>query len=100
MTSVDSYFNFLCGRPHGAGSPPPVHMHPPDPDPLRVDIINGWPLWRKHKKFPTEIGETCSVLVKIGGGLSNYESRLKKGNQKFSQTVFCFLCVINSALNM
>ena len=32
MTSVDS--NFLCGRPHGAGPPPPVHMRPPEPDPL------------------------------------------------------------------
>src|SRR6218665_1794969 len=34
MTSVDSNFNFLCGRPHGAGPPSPVHMRPPDPDPL------------------------------------------------------------------
>src|SRR6218665_1203369 len=42
MTSVDSNFNFLCGRPHGAG--PPVHMRPSEPDPLRVDVINGWPL--------------------------------------------------------
>ena len=31
MTSVDSNFNFLCGRPHGAG--PPAHMRPPEPDP-------------------------------------------------------------------
>src|SRR6218665_393276 len=45
MTSVDSNFNFLCGRPHGAGPPPPVHMRPHGPDhlPLRVDVINGWP---------------------------------------------------------
>src|SRR6218665_1660887 len=34
MTSVDSNFNFLCGRPHGAGPPPPVHMCPSEPDPL------------------------------------------------------------------
>ena len=37
MTSVDSNFNFQCGRPHGAGPPeahPPVHMRPPEPDPL------------------------------------------------------------------
>src|SRR6218665_1350390 len=34
MTSVDSNFNFLCGRPHAAGPPPPVHMRPPEPDPL------------------------------------------------------------------
>src|SRR6218665_3992180 len=27
MTSVDSHFNFLCGRPHGAGPPSPrVHL--------------------------------------------------------------------------
>src|SRR6218665_172132 len=46
MTSMDSNFNFLCGRPHGAGPPPPIHMRPPEPDPLplRVDVINGWPL--------------------------------------------------------
>ena len=23
---------------------PPVHMRPPEPDPLSVGIINGWPL--------------------------------------------------------
>src|SRR6218665_518763 len=34
MASVDSNFNFLCGRPHGAGPPPPVHMRPNEPDPL------------------------------------------------------------------
>src|SRR6218665_259430 len=45
MTSVDSNFNFLCGRPPWLDSPPPVHMRPPKPDsPFRVDIINGWPL--------------------------------------------------------
>src|SRR6218665_3345006 len=44
MTSVDSNFNFLCGHPHGAGPPSPVHMRSPESDPLRVDIINGWPL--------------------------------------------------------
>src|SRR6218665_2544644 len=33
MTSVDSNFNFLCGRQHGAGPPSPVHMRPPEPDP-------------------------------------------------------------------
>src|SRR6218665_1046853 len=42
--SVDSNFNFLRGRPRGAG--PPVDIRPPEPDPLplRVDVINGWPL--------------------------------------------------------
>jgi len=33
MTSVDSDFKFLCGRPHGAGPSAPVHMRPPEPDP-------------------------------------------------------------------
>ena len=54
MTSVDSNFNFLCGRPHGAGPLLPlVHMRPPEPDPcpLRVDVINGWPLF-SEAPFP------------------------------------------------
>jgi len=40
MTSVDSNFNFLCGRPHGAY--PPVRMRPPEPDTLP-------PLCGRHK---------------------------------------------------
>ena len=38
--------NFVCGRPHGAVPllRPPVHMNPPQPDPLCVNVINGWPL--------------------------------------------------------
>ena len=28
--------------------PPPVHMRPPEPDPLRVDVINGWLLWARR----------------------------------------------------
>ena len=44
MTSVDSNFNFLCGRPHVAGPPSTcVHLSL-TPAPLRVDVINGWPL--------------------------------------------------------
>src|SRR6218665_1797858 len=43
MTSVDSNFNFLRGRPHGAGPPSPVHLSL-TPSPLRVDVINEWPL--------------------------------------------------------
>ena len=30
---MDSNFNFLCGRQHGAWPPSPVHMRPPEPDP-------------------------------------------------------------------
>ena len=26
------------------GLDPPVHMRPPELDPLHVDVINGWPL--------------------------------------------------------
>jgi len=38
-------FNFLCGRPHGAGPPPRPHASTwAWPLPLSVDIINGWPL--------------------------------------------------------
>ena len=43
MTSVDSNLNFLVWRSTW-GLPPPVHMRPPEPDPLRVDVINEWPL--------------------------------------------------------
>ena len=46
MTSVDSNFNFLCGCPHGTWPLPPstcVHLSL-TPSPLRVDVINGWPL--------------------------------------------------------
>ena len=69
MTSVDSNFNFLCGRPHGAGPPPPIHMRPPEPDPLRVDIINGWPLTKNMvtancwRKFALVMGLLLLVLI-------------------------------------
>src|SRR6218665_3588754 len=48
MSSVDSNFKFLCGRPHGAGPPFPVHLSL-TPLPLRVDVINGWPLSTENK---------------------------------------------------
>ena len=54
--SVDSHFNFLCGRLHGLDPLPPVHMRPPEPDPLHVDVINGWPLiilYQLHGTFCT-----------------------------------------------
>ena len=46
MMSVDSNFNFLCIRPHGAWPPTPSkcdHLSL-KPSPLCVDIINGWHL--------------------------------------------------------
>src|SRR6218665_3875679 len=55
MMSVDSNFNFLCRRPHWAGPPPLIHLRPPEPDPLplRVDVINGWPLRDKIQRCNT-----------------------------------------------
>jgi len=48
MTSGDSNFNFLCGRPHGAWHLPSLCQHASTwswpPSPFRVDVINGWPL--------------------------------------------------------
>src|SRR6218665_453663 len=65
MTSVNSNFNFLCGGPHGAGPPPSmrtcVHLSP-TPSPLRVDVINGWPL-NKH----TKVASAARRQI-IGGG--------------------------------
>ena len=50
MTSVDSNFNFLCGRPHGAWPPPLVHMRPPEPDALTpFPLLNGWPITETDK---------------------------------------------------
>src|SRR6218665_3026234 len=61
MMSVDSNFNFLCGRPHGPGPPPPstcVHLSLTSL-PLRVDVINGWPLIR-----PTALQKRlCQLLL-------------------------------------
>src|SRR6218665_2811629 len=74
MVSLDSNFNFLCGRPHGAGAPlPPVHMRPPEPDPLRVDVINGWPLTGEQTSLPS-IGPD----PRIWNGTSAYSFGLNK----------------------
>jgi len=43
VTSVDSNFKF-CVDVHLGLDPSPVDMRPPEPDPLCVDVINGWPL--------------------------------------------------------
>src|SRR6218665_3956067 len=58
MMSVDSNFNFLCGRPHGAGPPPPVHMRPPEPDPLP-------PPCGRHKWMAPNINSRLMVKVKM-----------------------------------
>src|SRR6218665_1367780 len=50
MTSVDSNFNFLCGRPYGAGLPLSTCVHLSQTPP-RVDVINGWPLCSQKYNF-------------------------------------------------
>src|SRR6218665_3674500 len=75
MTSVNSNFNFLFGRPHGAGPPSPVHVCPPEPDPLplHVDVINRWhlrtnscSLFRFYKipPFQNYLLEHCNIKAK------------------------------------
>src|SRR6218665_4119811 len=55
MTSVDSNFNFLCGRPHGAGPPPPVHLSlTPLPPPCG-----------RHKWMAPRV--TCQIGLPIAG---------------------------------
>src|SRR6218665_2455825 len=77
MTSVDSNFNFLCGRPHEAGPPPSVHMRPPEPDPLplRVDVINGWP-----HMVNIIIGESASFSA-LARLKSKYHSKINVENE-------------------
>ena len=60
--SVDSNFNFLCRCPHGAGPPPPstcVHLSLTPPSPLRVDVINGWPL----STFPPSMFSDVNAIL-------------------------------------
>src|SRR6218665_1376593 len=76
MTSVDSNFKCLCGRPHGDGPPSPsMHMRPPEPDPLplRVDVINGWPLIYSCQLSSFElIKVTSATISKMTISNSNY----------------------------
>ena len=70
MTSVDSNFNFLCGHTHGAGPPSPIHMRPSEPDPLRVDVIDGWPPTGNahsgiNKNHILELGENLEIYLRI-----------------------------------
>src|SRR6218665_76447 len=53
MTSVDSNFNFLCGRP-------------PEPDPLRVDVINGWHLMAADSGNRDPDSDAMLQLIKFG----------------------------------
>jgi len=61
MTSVDSNFNFLCGRPHGAGPGPPVHMRPPEPDPPPC----GRHKWMAPYMLPKCLLVKCTMVVHI-----------------------------------
>jgi len=65
MTSVDSNFNF-CVDVHMGLDLPYVHMHPPEPDPLRVDVINGWPLITSGiKRTDRRLGLILQQLVYV-----------------------------------
>ena len=46
--------NFLCERPHGANPLPSACVHLSLAPPLRVDVINGWPL--TQNRCPTKAG--------------------------------------------
>src|SRR6218665_829098 len=58
MTSVDSNFHFLCERPHGAGPPSPLHMCPPEPDPLP-------PPCGRHKWMAPYILSTTIISISL-----------------------------------
>src|SRR6218665_2842024 len=66
MTSVDSNFNFLSGRPHGAGPPSPIHMRPPEPDPLS-------PPCGRHKFLSSfrDLGVTLDSSLTFSDHISN-----------------------------
>ena len=51
MTSVDVILIFCVGVHVGLDTPSPVHMHPPEPDPLRVDVINGFLFTIHHRAY-------------------------------------------------
>src|SRR6218665_3212163 len=94
MTSVDSNFNFLCGRPHEAGPPSPVHMRPPEPDPLplRVDVINVWSLCSRlslnlpfaGRHFP-RIPDYYIKLAEFCAEIPLYELFIAENNSCFSK---------------
>ena len=71
MTSVDSNFNFLCGRPHGALPSPPstcVHLSL-TPCLLRMDVVNWWPLIQYYKvlfkRLQQQIKQIETVLFSL-----------------------------------
>src|SRR6218665_3412455 len=95
MTSVDSNFNFLCGRPHGDGPPPPVHMRPPEPDPLPPPC--GRHKWMApyeneciHSECHAVLSINVSTLIKIVIVISRFLERPQKrsrGNQLIHRRV-------------
>ena len=112
MTSVDCNFNFLYGRPHGAGLPLPpsicVHLSP-TPFPLRVDVINGWPLilsirycddsehsCEAPQKWPAKNGAIQIVIFTLHymtyNWCRNYVSTVMKMQQICPQSTFRSKC--------
>src|SRR6218665_1371043 len=83
MTSVDSNFNFLCGRPHGAGpSLPPstcdhLSLTPPPP--------SGRHKWMAPNLFHSHLLKVLASLlqklniVKKTNQWRNYVRRLRRG---------------------
>src|SRR6218665_1296785 len=66
MTSVDSNFNFLCGRPQGAGPPPPAPMRPPEADPLPPPCgCHKWmaPYWSTSRFMGPHLGIWISYNI-------------------------------------
>jgi len=74
MTSVDSNFNFLCGRPHGAGPPPPVHL----------SLTPSTPPCGRHKWMAPRAVYNCTMLedegvLQSGAGASHTRTKQTRG---------------------
>jgi len=53
----------FCVDVHMGLDPSPDHMRPPEPDPLplRLDVINGWP----HSTMPSDIWDDNKNIRKL-----------------------------------
>jgi len=76
MTSVDLFFNFLCGHPHGAWPLPRPHASTwAWPPPLHVDVINGWPLFANVRiESKRCLSHKTSIIIRIRPYSYIYES--------------------------
>ena len=77
MTSVDSNFNFRCGRSHGTEPPSPVHMRPPEPDPSPPCGRHKWMAFNKTKEI---FIKPMSTIIK---GKSRADTRKAHKNTVF-----------------